>query len=292
MKEELSSWLPNATNETAESLSRAAETNVIVITGASGGLGGALARAYAEPGHILGLLGRDAQRLEETAERCRHMGAQVRTGTVDVRDTDKMTAWLRSFDALHTVDLVIANAGVSSSNAPNGAVEAPELAAQTVGVNLVGVINTISPLLPVMRNRRHGQVAIIASLAALYPLTSTPAYNASKAGVVAYGRSLAPALAKDGLHICVVYPGFVRTPMSARVRGRKPLTLTADAAAELVKKGLARGHRTIVFPRSLALGMRALNLLPAGLAAVLARPFLYTVDHGADHAGPKHGRPT
>lgn len=265
-------------------MGRAEDTNVVVITGASGGLGGAIARVYAAPGRVLGLVGRDEQRLKVVSQACRAAGALVETGSLDVTDAGAMADWLRAFDDRHAVDLVIANAGISSSNAPDGTVESPEVAAQTIAVNLIGVVNTVGPLIPAMRLRRRGQVAMIASLAALYPLPSTPGYNASKAGVVAYGRSLADALSKDGLRISVVCPGFVDTPMSARVNGRKPLQISAEAAAQRLVEGLARGRRTIVFPYPLAAGMQVLRLLPSRLANRLVRPFLYTVVPYGDQA--------
>lgn len=254
----------------------------IVITGASGGIGSALARAYAAPGRILALLGRDEARLETVAQTCRAAGATAETACLDVTDTARMGTWLVAFDQRHPVDLVIANAGVSSSNAANGAPETADVAARTIAVDLVGVVNTIAPLLPGMRERARGQVAIVGSLASLYPFPSTPAYSAAKAGALFYGRALIPVLARDGISVTVICSGFVETAMSQRVRGPRPLVISADDAAQRIVGAIARGRHVVAFPRRLALGLRLLAMLPAPWAYFCARPFLYTVDPTKD----------
>src|SRR5204863_8660896 len=122
-----------------------------------------LARAYAGPRVALGLLGRDQQRLEATANACEVRGAIVSTATIDVTDASGMASWLRQFDGRHPAELLIANAGTSAGPDPNSPSEGAETAARQIGVNLLGAINTVEPLLPALCTRRRGRVVMVAS---------------------------------------------------------------------------------------------------------------------------------
>ena len=155
----------------------------MVVTGASSGLGAGLARSYAAPGRVLALIGRNVARLEAVAAACRAAGAQVVTGILDVADGAAIQAWLGSFDTAHPVDLVVANAGISSGTRPNGDPEGIAAATAVVRTNLLGVMHTVEVLLPRMLARGVGHVAVVASVAAYRGLPDSPAYCASKAGV-------------------------------------------------------------------------------------------------------------
>ena len=110
----------------------------IIITGASSGLGAALAKAYAAPQTVLGLLGRDRQRLADTAKACEAQGAETRTAAIAVEDAAAMTSWLAEFDHAHPVDLLVANAGTSAGPEPESPSEGVETAARQIRVNLIG----------------------------------------------------------------------------------------------------------------------------------------------------------
>ena len=166
----------------------------IIITGASSGLGAALAEAYAGPQTVLGLLGRDRERLGATAELCEAKGAGVRIATIDVADTAAMAPWLTRFDLDHPVDLLVANAGISAGPDCDSPSEGVETATRQVRVNLLGAINTVEPVLPAMCARGFGRVAIVASIAAYRGLPYSAGYCASKAGLRAYGEALRPRL--------------------------------------------------------------------------------------------------
>src|SRR5262249_29086581 len=125
----------------------------VIITGASSGLGAALAEAYAEPTVALGLVGRDPGRLEATAQACVGKGARVVTAAIDVAEAPAMASWLCRFDREQQADLVIANAGTSAGPDPDSPSEGTETAARQIGVNLLGAINTVEPLLPAMCGR-------------------------------------------------------------------------------------------------------------------------------------------
>lgn len=234
----------------------------IVITGASSGIGEALALLYAAPGIDLALTGRDAARLEAVAARCRAEGATVTAATVDAADRAAMAAWLESVDAVSPVDLLIANAGISAGT--GGGVETEEQARRILSVNLDGTLNSVHPLLPAMRARRRGQIALMASQAAFRGLPGAPAYCASKAAVRVYGEALRGDLAGEGIGVSVICPGFVKSRMTAVNRFPMPFLMETGAAAHAIRRGLARNAARIGFPWPMAAAVWLLALLPPG----------------------------
>src|SRR5262245_60056166 len=150
----------------------------IVITGASSGIGEALALDYAAPGISLALCGRDGPRLQAVAEACRAKGAFVDAGQIDVADREAMAAWLTRFDDAHPVDLVVANAGVSIDN-DNSSLGDFSRVRQTFAVNVDGVFNAVEPLVGRLMQRRRGQIGIVSSLAGFIGLPYAASYNAS-----------------------------------------------------------------------------------------------------------------
>jgi short-subunit dehydrogenase len=243
---------------------RAAARN-IVITGASSGLGAGLARSYAAPGITLGLIGRDADRLEATAAACRARGATVETGLFDVGVAEPLGAWLLDFDARAPLDLVAACAGVSAGTMPDGRNEGVGLAALQVRTNLLGVMHVIEPLLPRLMGRRAGQIAMVSSVAGLRGLPWSPGYSASKAGVRAYGEGLRALLRHSNISVSVVVPGFFDTPMTDRFKGDKPFLISLDRAVGYMRRGVDRRKSRVTFPWILALGLRLTDLMPAAI---------------------------
>jgi short-subunit dehydrogenase len=248
----------------------------IVITGASSGLGAALAAAYARPGAVLGLVGRDRERLDATAKTCGEAGATVDCAAIDVADRDATAAWLDAFDRAHQVDLIVANAGISSGPDPDG-FEPPEITARQINVNLLGAVHTVMPLLPAMRARGGGRVALIASLAALRGLPYSPGYCASKAGLRVYGEALRPLVEPHGIGVTVVCSGFFASPMTDRWDGPTPFLWSAERAARRVKRGIDRGRRRVTFPSPLALGLRLCDLMPAAIGDRIVRNFRFRI---------------
>lgn len=249
----------------------------VVITGASSGLGAALARAYAAPGVGLGLVGRNAARLEAVAAECRAAGAAADVAVLDVAERAPLEAWLRAFDAAHPVDLIIANAGISAGPEPGAAVEDAATTARQVAVNLLGAVNTVTPLLPTMAAHGRGQVALIASLAAYRGLPYSPGYCASKAGLRAYGEALRALVEPHGVRVTVVCPGFFASRMTDRWEGPTPFLIDTERAAGIVKRGIARGRRRIDFPWALASGMRLCDALPAAIGDRIVRGFRFRI---------------
>jgi short-subunit dehydrogenase len=254
---------------------RLAAPATVLITGATGAIGGALARRYAQPERLLVLQGRDRERLEELARACRGQGADVRPVVLDLRDQQATAAWLGQLLEQVPIDLAVINAGVTSNvrRSPDG--EPWEAVQRVIDINLRAALLTVHCLLPAMRRRGHGQIALISSLSAYHGLGLTPAYCASKAALKAYGEALRAWLAPEGIAVNVVLPGFVRSAMSDDFPGPKPFLLQPEDAARRIARGLARNRARISFPFPLNLGMWGLSLLPAGAATRLLRALGY-----------------
>jgi short-subunit dehydrogenase len=218
----------------------------ILITGASSGIGAALALAYARPGAHLALGGRNQERLAEVAARAEARGAGISTASVDVRDRDAAAAWVNASDDRAPLDLVIANAGISGGT--HGGPETAEQTRAIFAVNLEGVLNVALPAIPRMTTRKRGQIAIISSLAAYRGFPGAPAYSGSKAAVKVWGEALRADLAPHGVKVNVVMPGFIRSPMTDANDFPMPFLMPADRAAEIIRRGLAANRARIAFP--------------------------------------------
>lgn len=218
----------------------------ILITGASSGLGEALALAYAEAGVTLFLTGRNAQRLEATAILCKRKGAEVETAVIDVQDREKLQQWIEIIDDRSPIDLVIANAGISAGTA--GGAESAEQTRAIFAINLDGVLNTLLPLIPRMQARHTGQIALISSLAGFRGLPSSPAYSGSKAAVKVYGEALRGLLAKENIRVTVITPGYIKTPMTDVNEFPMPFLVPVHKAAARIKKRLRANPARIAFP--------------------------------------------
>lgn len=249
----------------------------IAITGASGGIGAALAEHCAAPGIVLHLAGRDAARLESVALKCRARGAEVQASTFDVTDADATRGWIDAADHRAPIDLVIANAGLSSSLGPNATPEDFAQLQRVIAVNFGGAVNVIEPAVARMLPRRRGRIAVIGSLAGLHGLPACPSYSASKAAIHTYGQALRGWLKPCGIGVTVICPGYVETPMSDRVIGSKPFLVSAPKAARIILDGIARDRAIVVFPRLLGFGIRMLPFLPEPLALFALKLFHFSV---------------
>lgn len=239
----------------------------IVITGASSGIGAALAKAYAAPDVVLGLIGRSGQRLEDVAEFCRERGAKVGVGILDVRKKPALSKWLIEFDEEYPIDLLIANAGISAGTAGGG--ETEQQVKDIFDINVNGVFHTVHPVLPLMQERGQGQVAIVSSIASIRGFATAPAYSASKAAVRSYGEALRGLYRRAGVQVNVVLPGFIKTPMTDINDHPMPFLMEADVAAQRIIKGLSKNKGRIAFPLRMYLPLYWISCLPLWLTAPL-----------------------
>lgn len=233
----------------------------ILITGASSGIGAALARHYAGPERRLELSGRDLERLEKVATACRAHGASVVSKALGVTDRSAMREWILAADTDAPLDLVIANAGIGADEGFGCGSE--RLARAVFAVNVDGVLNTVYPAMERMVERGRGQIAFMSSLAGYRGFPDAPAYSASKTAVKALGEAWRGALAPRGIRVSVICPGFIETPMTARNKFRMPFLMTADRAAEIIARGLDRNRPRISFPWPMTLASWLVAAVPA-----------------------------
>jgi len=240
---------------------RVAQT--ILITGASGSIGNALAKAYAMPGTTLILHGRNESKLEQTAHACRVQGAHVVKGVFDITDTHALQNWVHEIDALHPLDLLIANQGMNINIGKEGRGESWEQTNLLLDVNLCASMAMVHAALPGMRKRGRGQLVLISSLAAYFGLPLTPAYSASKAGLKAYGEGLRGWLAPEGVGVTVIMPGYVKSDMCDAMPGPKTLVWSPEKAARVMKQGIDKNKARITFPFFVSFETWLLAVLPA-----------------------------
>ena len=230
------------------------EHRSIILTGASSGIGEALALKYAQQGHVLWLNGRNAERLKDVAARCRELGAEVHADTVDVTELDNMQQWITAAAEPRGIDLVVANAGISGGASGIGDEDETQVR-DIFAVNLAGVLNTLLPALPIMQRQGHGHLALMSSIAGFRGLPTSPAYSASKAAVLAYGDGLRGELQHTGIDVSVICPGFVKSRITDANDFPMPFFMPTDKAANIIRRGLDKRRRRIAFPWQMRFAM-------------------------------------
>jgi len=251
------------------------QPDTILITGATGAIGRALALEYAAAGRTLILLGRTQSALDELSARCQALGSRVVTLLLDLRDREALMEQLGELGTRETIDLAIINAGVNTNIGPDGAGEQWDKVQELLEVNIMASLATVQAILPAMRGRGRGQIALISSLAAYYGLPLTPSYSASKAALKAYGEALRGWLAPEGIRVNVVMPGYVESDMCTAMPGPKPFLWSAERAARVIRRGLAADRPRISFPFPLNLGCWLLSVIHPALAQRILRLLNY-----------------
>jgi short-subunit dehydrogenase len=234
---------------------------VMLVTGASSGIGRALARLLAARGAKVGLIARRSDLLEEAGTEILRQGGKAAWAPADVSSREQVVFAIRELASrLGPVDVLLANAGVGMPTLLDP-INVPDIEAM-FRVNVLGVVYAIEAVLPEMLARKHGHLAAVSSLAGFKGLPGESAYCASKAAVNVYMEGLRIHLRDKGIRVTTLCPGFVRTPMTAANKFHMPFLLEADQAAEQIVWALARKRKVYSFPWQTSLLMRLTRWVP------------------------------
>ena len=220
----------------------------MLVTGASGGIGGALARHYAGAGVHLTLWGRDTRRLIAVAEACRAAGASAEVRSFDITDLDAALHALTVEDEAGPIDLALFASGRGDIRAPHDQVEDARLVARLAAINFTAPATLAAALAGRMADRGGGSIVLIGSAAAFHPLPFAAAYSGTKAGLTRFAEALRLGVRGHGVNVTLVSPGFVDTAAGRKVPGPKPLMLTPDQLAARIAKAVALGQAHLITP--------------------------------------------
>ena len=238
--------------------------NNILITGASSGIGAALALFYAQNGaQNLFICGRNEERLSKVAAECAGRGAKVFSKVLDVADAKATAQWLEECEKTAPLNLVVANAGVATLQ------ETAENVRKTFSINIGGVVNTTLPAIELLQKapeRKHKTIALVASIAGYHGMPSCPSYSASKAFVKAWGEGLRGSLKEAGINVSIICPGFVKSAITDKNTCPMPFFWQADKAARVIAARLERNVGTIAFPWPMRLAVWLGSILPNALS--------------------------
>lgn len=239
----------------------------LFLTGASSGIGEALARHYSAQGATLGLVARRGDFLRGLAS---SLPSPCETYACDVRDLGAVAAAAREFVARHGVpDVVIGNAGISCGNLTENARDI-EAFREILEVNVIGLVNTFHPFVAAMRERGSGSLVGIASVAGFRGLPGATAYSASKAAAIRYLEGLRVEMRGSGVQVTTICPGYIATAMTAKNPYRMPFIITAEDAASRFARVIEARESYAVVPWQMALVGRVLGILPNAIYDRLA----------------------
>ena len=246
---------------------------VVLITGASSGIGRGLALELGRRGAKLGLVARRDELLREIAAEISAGGksaSDVLLLPADVEDAEAMrAAGLRLSSEFGHVDVLIANAGTGVTN--SGAEFDASQLSSVIKVNVIGAANSVAAVVPEMVARGKGHLVVISSLAAYRGLPKSAAYCASKAGVSAMFESLRLDLGPHGIDVTIIHPGFIRTPLTAGRKARLPWLMEVDEAANKILGAIEKRKKSYAFPWQLATLVRVAMVMPNSLYDWLSR---------------------
>lgn len=239
------------------------KNKVVFLTGASSGIGEALAFEMARRGAIVGLLARREDLLIEISDKIECNGGAARIFAVDVTDAEAVASAARSLrDEFGGIDILIANAGIGGNNRETRNLEAVAVA-KVINTNLVGAVNAVAAVLPQMLERKSGQLAAVSSLAGFRGLPKSAAYCASKAGMTAFFESVRLDVQKKGVFVTVVQPGFIKTPLTSGRETKMPFLMELEDSIPHFLDAIEKRKKFAAFPWQLAMIVRAARFFPA-----------------------------
>ncbi|QLE96795.1 SDR family NAD(P)-dependent oxidoreductase [Neptunomonas phycophila] len=243
----------------------------ILITGATGAIGGALARAYAQDGYHLILQGRQLAELDALVEECNAAGGSAEAHVLDLSDVERTRTWCEEILSQGVPEIVYANAGMNINTGPDQSGETWDEMSLLLDLNVKSTLALTHSFALAMRDKGEGQLVLISSLAAFFGLPVTPSYSASKAAVKAYAEGIRGWLAPSNVGVTVVMPGYVASAMCHAMPGPKPFLWTPQRAARVIKRRVAKNHPRISFPFPLNIGCWGLAALPPGVSQKLIK---------------------
>lgn len=241
------------------------KNKVVFLTGASSGIGEALASAMAERGAIIGLVARREKLLRPIVEKIESSGGAARFFVCDVTDEAKLFEAAKSFqDEFGKIDIMIANAGIGGNNPKTRNLE-PEAVAKVININLLGAVNSVSAVLPQMIEHKSGQLVAVSSLAGFRGLPKSAAYSASKAGMTAFFESVRLDVQHKGVSVTIIQPGFIKTPLTSGRANKMPFIMELEDSIPLFLKAIEKQKKFAAFPWQLATFVRLAKIFPAWL---------------------------
>jgi short-subunit dehydrogenase len=249
---------------------------IIWITGASSGLGRELARQYAVAGRTVCVSARGADALNSLRSECQEAAGAIHVYPLDITDIDKARECFAAICAdVGLPDVCVFNAGTHAEN-PVTAFDR-DTYRRLMDINFMGVINCLDAVVPAYLDKRGGRIAVVSSVAGYRGLPYASAYGASKAALINLCEALQPELAAAEVHLQVVNPGFVRTPLTDLNEFPMPFIMEVEDAAAQMMKGLAGGGFEVTFPRRFTWLLKILRMLPYALYLRLTRKLLRDV---------------
>jgi short-subunit dehydrogenase len=243
---------------------------VVMITGASSGIGRGLAVELARQGAKIGLVARRADVVAEVVSEIEQVGSAALALPADVQDAESLSAAAGKLrDAFGPVDILIANAGIGPTR-DAATIDAKEIAG-VINVNVIGASNSAAAVIPQMVERGSGQLVIISSLAAYRGLPKSAAYCASKAAVSAFFESLRLDLAPRGIDVTIIHPGFIKTPLTAGRDNQMPFLMELDDAVKKMARAIEKRRKRYSFPWQLATIVRAGMIMPIWMYDQISR---------------------
>jgi len=234
----------------------------VFITGASSGIGQALAEHYAKEGAIIGLAARRQDLLNTLQD---SLTTETITYALDVRDAEALAEAANDFiSRFGAPDIVIANAGVSAGTLTENRNDIKTFKG-VIDINLLGMVHTFQPFIESMKQAGKGSLVGIASVAGIRGLPGAGAYSASKAAVIAYLESLRVELSINGIHVTTIAPGYIKTPMTDINEYAMPFLMAPEVAAKKFAQAIAKKKRFIVIPWQMGWLARVMRFLPPWL---------------------------
>jgi short-subunit dehydrogenase len=246
------------------------QEKVVMITGASSGIGRGLAVELARGGAKLGLVARRAELVEEVVREIEAVGSEAIALPADVQDAGSLSAAADKLRAeFGPIDILIANAGIGPTR-DAAQIDAAEIAG-VINVNVIGAANSAAAVIPEMVKRGSGQLVVISSLAAYRGLPASAAYCASKAAVSAFFESLRLDLGPRGIDVTIIHPGFIKTPLTAGREAQMPFLMELDDAVKKMARAIAKRRKRYSFPWQLATIVRAGMIMPIWMYDQISR---------------------